>query len=163
VTGYKVFYKDNMDNAVYAGTKPECDSFVAMIAKMPYAKAHGGLVILSEGKAPTAPSLHEGKSAANNPQQNLTWEELLEKADELLTELISVSGNEDYDDGDGYWSGEEGYEWSNRYLYYSNTLNNSNKLDKLCDVYSNKLPNVVFYYVEDEDICEIGYTATRDE
>jgi hypothetical protein len=163
VTGYKVFYKDNMDNAVYTGTKPECDNFVTMIANMPYAKAHGGLVVLSESKAPTAPSLHEWKSAANNPQQNLTWEELLEKADKLLTELISVSGNEDYDDGDGYWSGEEGYEWCNRYLYYSDTLNNSNKLDELCDIYSNKLPNVVFYYVEDDDICEIGYTATNED
>lgn len=101
-------------------------------------------------------------NSPNRPKQNLTWEELLNKADELLAELSVVSNNEDYDDGDGYWE-EEYTVWCNRYLYYSDTLNNSNKLEKLCDDYSKKLPNVEFYYVEDEDICEIGYLATREE
>lgn len=152
---YKVVFKDDTNNAIYSGTKPSCERFASMVAKMPYVKVHGGVEILVESKG-----LTEWKAASNQPQQSLTWEELLERADELLTELSVVSDNKNYDDSDGYWE-EEYTDWCNRYLYYSDTLNNSNKLEKLCDDYSKKLPNIEFYYVEDEDICEIGYLATR--
>jgi hypothetical protein len=100
---------------------------------------------------------------ALNISTGLDWQDLLVAADNLLNKLIAASGNADYDDGDGYWSGEEGYEWCNRYLYYSDTLNNTSKLDRLCASYSSKLPNVEFYYSEDLGVSEIGYVATRNE
>lgn len=97
-------------------------------------------------------------------QPKLTWEGLLAKADDLLDELIGISGNTEYDDGDGYWQSEYDI-WCNRYLYYSDTLENTAQLKKLCTEYSKKLPNVEFYFVEDKDleISEIGYTATRED
>ncbi len=95
-------------------------------------------------------------------QSKLTWEDLLAKADELLDDLVGITDNADNDDGDGYWQSE--YDtWCYRYLYYSATLENTAQLEKLCIEYSKKLPNVEFYFVEDEDleVSEIGYTATR--
>jgi hypothetical protein len=50
-----------------------------------------------------------------------------------------------------------------RNLYYTNTLNNIDELKKLCAEYSKKLPNVRFYYNEDDmeedPVSEIGYAA----
>ncbi len=96
----------------------------------------------------------------------MDWDELIAAADGVLEQLIQVSGNTDYDDGDGYWE-EENVTWCNRFLYYSSELKNTAKLKKLCDQYSNKLPNVSFYFVEREDdfdpISEIGYTAERNK
>jgi hypothetical protein len=89
-----------------------------------------------------------------------SWDDLITAADKLLVELIEISGNAKYDDGDGYWQ-EEYTTWCNRYLYYSGVLNDSSALEKLCADYSKKLPNIEFYCYEDEDISEIGYTATR--
>lgn len=90
------------------------------------------------------------------------WDTLIEEADKLLDDLIHVTKNTDYDDGDGYWE-EEGVEWCMRYLYYSDKLKSAVKLEKLCDEYSKRLPNVEFYYIEDADdeISEIGYTARQ--
>jgi hypothetical protein len=90
------------------------------------------------------------------------WDSLLTSADALLNKLIISSGNRNYDDGDGYWQSE--YDtWCFRYLYHKDTLENTAQLDKLCDDYSKKLPNVEFYWSEDEGVSEIGYIATRDE
>lgn len=103
--------------------------------------------------------------ALSEDVDTMDWDTLIKKADELLDELIKVSGNEDYDDGDGYWSGEEGHIWANRYLYYTDKLNDSARLESLCDEYSRKLPNVDFYYIEDDFLddpsSEIGYEATN--
>lgn len=91
----------------------------------------------------------------------LDWDTLVDKADDLLNNLISASGNNAYDDGDGYWASENN--WCNRYLYYSDKLSNTKKLDTLCKDYSKKLPNIEFYWYEDneEEISEIGYTLTK--
>ena len=95
------------------------------------------------------------------------WETLIAEADALLEELAVKSGNADYDDGDGYWSGEEGEEWTNRLMYYTNELNGYVNLERLCEEYSSKLPNVQFYCYEDtmadDPVSEIGYTATNEE
>lgn len=95
----------------------------------------------------------------------MDWEDIIVEADRLLDELARVSGNADADDGDGYWSGEEGHIWCNRNIYYTDKLNNSGNLEKLCDDYSKKLPNVIFYYTEDDffddPVSEIGYEATN--
>ena len=103
--------------------------------------------------------------ALNEDVNTMDWDTLIDKADEFLYELIKVSGNADYDDADGYWSGEEGHIWTNRYLYYTDKLNDSTRLEKLCDEYSRKLPDVAFYYTEDDflddPISEIGYEATN--
>jgi hypothetical protein len=90
----------------------------------------------------------------------MDWDSLIIEADRLLDELITKSNHADYDDGDGYWSGDA--EWCNRYLYYTRLVNTA-ELDQLCDEYSNKLPNVEFYFYdnEDEEVSEIGYIATR--
>ena len=97
----------------------------------------------------------------------MDWEELIAEADHLLDELAKASGNTNSDDGDGYWAGEEGHVWCNRNLYYTDKLNNTNKLEKLCDEYSKKLPNVEFYYYEDDllddPVSEIGYNATNPD
>ena len=90
------------------------------------------------------------------------WEDMIAQADSLLAELAKESGNGDYDDGDGYWVSEY-TTWCNRYLYYTDKLNNEANLDKLCNEYSTKLPGVTFYYNidADEEICDIGYEATK--
>ena len=91
---------------------------------------------------------------------SMKWEDLLAEADKLLAELCAKSGNSAWDDGDGYWSGDD--EWCNRYLYYTR-LANTTKLDALCDSYSKKLPNVEFYFYDDaeEETSEIGYIASK--
>jgi hypothetical protein len=92
------------------------------------------------------------------------WRGLLNQADKLLDELIKASGNTDYDDGDGYWESEY-TKWCFRYLYSNYELNNVEELDRLCNEYSTKLPNVEFYFsgYEDEgtEVYEIGYIATK--
>jgi hypothetical protein len=92
------------------------------------------------------------------------WKDLLNQADKLLDELIKASGNTDYDDGDGYWESEY-TKWCFRYLYSNYELNNVEELDRLCNEYSTKLPNVEFYFsgYEDEgtEVYEIGYIATK--
>ncbi len=94
---------------------------------------------------------------------SLDWDGLVAAADTLLDELIRVSGNTAYDDGDGYWQTEY-TEWCNRYLYYTR-LTNVAELEKLCDAYSKKLPNVEFYFYDDveDDVSEIGYVASRTD
>jgi hypothetical protein len=97
----------------------------------------------------------------------MDWEDLIEEADALLEELCIESGNTDWDDGDGYWSGEVGHRWTMRKLFTSDVLVNVDKLEKLCYEYSKKLPNVEFYYYADdfleEPISEIGYNATNPD
>jgi hypothetical protein len=92
----------------------------------------------------------------------MDWEKLLAEADYLLEELCAKSGNANWDDGDGYWQ-EEYATWCNRKLYYIR-LNDTALLEKLCDEYSKKLPNVEFYFFDDadEEVSEIGFIATRD-
>ena len=89
---------------------------------------------------------------------NINWEELLEAADSHLDDLIAESGNSDYDDGDGYWQSENS--WCFRKLYQG-SIPNPSQLESLCNKYSKYLPNVEFYFVDDEDISEIGYVATN--
>ena len=90
------------------------------------------------------------------------WKTLIETADVYLGGLVHSSGNDDYDDGDGYWITEYTV-WCNRYLYHTDALNNEAKLKTLCDEYSKKLPGVLFYYNIDaeEGLCEIGYEASK--
>jgi hypothetical protein len=92
-----------------------------------------------------------------------SWRSLLDQADSLLKELVRKSSNGDYDDGDGYWVSEYTI-WCNRYLYYSDELNNEAKLKALCDEYSKKLPGITFYYDidADEELSEIGYKASKE-
>ena len=119
----------------------------------------------SELKEMIREALREELSANKMLKENtntMSWNDLIAEADSLLERLIHASGNASYDDGDGYWE-EEGVTWCMRYLYYSDKLKNAKKLEKLCDQYSNKLPDVNFYFFEDTDgaISEIGYTAER--
>lgn len=92
------------------------------------------------------------------------WKDLLNQADDLLAELIKASGNTDYDDGDGYWESEY-TKWCFRYLYFNYELNNVEELERLCNEYSTKLPNVEFYFSayedDDDEVYEIGYIATK--
>jgi hypothetical protein len=92
------------------------------------------------------------------------WRDLLDQADKLLAELIEASGNADYDDGDGYWQTEY-TDWCFRYLYHNSMLNNVAELERLCNEYSTKLPNVEFYFYVyedgDDEVSEIGYTAKK--
>lgn len=96
-------------------------------------------------------------------ETTMTWEELIEAADKLLDELAIESDNPYSDDGDGYWQVEH-VVWCNRKLYYTR-LNNITELEKLCAEYSKKLPNVEFYFTDDQDeeVSEIGYAATKVE
>ena len=96
-----------------------------------------------------------GKSIAMN------WDNLLINADKRLAELCIKSGNDAWDDGDGYWQTDY-TDWCNRKLYYAR-LNNVAELEKLCEEYSKKLPNVEFYFYDDEDeeTSEIGYVASK--
>lgn len=96
-----------------------------------------------------------GKSIA------MDWDNLLINADKLLAELCIKSGNDAWDDGDGYWQADY-TDWCNRKLYYTR-LNNVAELEKLCEEYSKKLPNVEFYFYDDEDeeTSEIGYVASK--
>jgi hypothetical protein len=97
----------------------------------------------------------------------MSWEDTIGAADQFLDELIIKSGNPDYDDGDGYWAEEEGHVWCNRYLYYASSLNNVANLERLCDEYSTKVPNVEFYYFDDDSfedpVSEIGDNATNPD
>lgn len=92
------------------------------------------------------------------------WEDILNQADKLLDELLRASGNTDYDDGDGYWESEY-TKWCFRYLYHGSMLNNVEKLERLCNEYSAKLPNVEFYFYVyedgDDEVSQIGYIATK--
>jgi hypothetical protein len=92
------------------------------------------------------------------------WRDLLDQADKLLAELIEASGNADYDDGDGYWQTEY-TDWCFRYLYHNSMLNNVAELERLCNEYSTKLPNVEFYFYVyedgDDEVSEIGYIAKK--
>jgi hypothetical protein len=88
-----------------------------------------------------------------------------EEADKLLAKLAEASGNDSWDDADGYESGTD--EWTERLLYYSAELYNASELELLCDEYSKKILGVEFFYSEDilEDeengLSEIGYTIMR--
>lgn len=89
-----------------------------------------------------------------------------EEADKLLAELAEASGNDFWDDADGYESGTD--EWTERLLYYSAELYNVSELEKLCDEYSKRIRGVTFFcdediLVEDEEngLSEIGYTIMR--
>lgn len=86
------------------------------------------------------------------------WDDQIAKADKYLDIIVNKTGNHSYDDGDGYWLGDD--EWCNRYLYYSNSVANTNQVKKLCDKYSTDVCK--FYVVEDDaeedPVSEIGYT-----
>lgn len=93
-----------------------------------------------------------------------SWDNLVAQADSFLDAIVKATSNENYDDGDGYWE-TEGTTWCNRYLYYSNSLNNTSLVKDLCDIGSSKIPNATFSYVEDDTeedpVSEIGYTLTN--
>jgi hypothetical protein len=97
----------------------------------------------------------------------LEWDEAVEEAEELLKELIAESGNYEHDDADRYFSGT--HTLCSRYLYYSDSLNNFEALEELCDKYSTRIksPKCTFYAYEDEDteedpVSEIGYYLGED-
>lgn len=89
------------------------------------------------------------------------WNADVAEADQLLAEIIAKSGNDSYDDGDGYWSSET--EWCNRYMYYANSVNDVKQVEELCAKYST--PNCEFYVFEDDaeedPVSEIGYTLSK--
>lgn len=91
-----------------------------------------------------------------------TWDRLVAEADKYLAELTKAANEEQYDDADGYWQVEYS-EWCNRYLYYKEKFADSARLDRLCKIFSRLLPNVEFYYFEDDqgDASEIGYVAVK--
>lgn len=90
------------------------------------------------------------------------WDEDVANADQLLSNIIELSGNGVYDDRDGYWASED--EWCNRYMYYSSTINNVGTAQELCDQYSTE--NCEFYVFEDDieeedPVSEIGYYLSK--
>lgn len=103
-------------------------------------------------------------AAVTESTTSTSWDSLVAQADSFLDAIVKATGNERYDDGDGYWEAE-GITWCNRYLYYGNSLNNTKLIKDLCDVGSSKIPNSNFYYteddMEDEPVSEIGYTLTK--
>ena len=105
----------------------------------------------------------EDEEAEEEVQESLRegWDADVANADKLLDEIINQSGNGTYDDGDGYWSGDD--EWCNRYMYYSNSVANREQVEDLCSKYSTDACN--FYVFEDDaeedPVSEIGYTLTK--
>ena len=89
------------------------------------------------------------------------WDADVASADKTLDDIINQSGNENYDDGDGYWSSED--EWCNRYMYYSNSVANREQVEELCKQYSTD--SCSFYVLEDDaeedPVSEIGYTLSK--
>lgn len=89
------------------------------------------------------------------------WDADVANADKLLDEIIKESGNDKYDDGDGYWSSED--EWCNRYMYYANSVANRAQVEELCEKHSTD--KCTFYVIEDDaeedPVSEIGYTLTK--
>ena len=89
------------------------------------------------------------------------WDDQVALADKHLNLIVNKTGNNVYDDEDGYWSGDN--EWCNRYMYYSNSVANVNQVQKLCDKYSTDV--CTFYVFEDDaeedPVSEIGYTLTN--
>lgn len=117
----------------------------------------------SELKEMIREALRKELSAKNQLKESvssMSWEDLLVEADELLEELCIKSGNDAWDDGDGYWQ-EEYTTWCFRYLYHETNLPNVTEVEKLCAEYSKKLPNITFYCIDDEYCSEIGYVAER--
>ena len=105
----------------------------------------------------------EDEEAEEEVQESLRedWDAEVANADKRLEEIVKESGNENYDDGDGYWSGEA--EWCNRYMYYANSVANREKVEELCNKYSTD--SCTFYVTEDDaeedPISEIGYTLIK--
>jgi hypothetical protein len=94
----------------------------------------------------------------------MTFDSLVRASDILLLMLISESNNASFDDSDGFWL-IENTDWCNRYLYYKE-LNNKDLVEELCTKYSARLPDVKFYYIEDDvfedsSVSEIGYIITH--
>ena len=129
-------------------------------------KGYTDIVKIIEGEFARR-GLEVPSSTETKEPTTMDWDNLLIEADKLLEELCAKSGNADWDDSDGYWSAEEGYQWTMRKLFYGAELKNSYELGELCAVYSKKLPNVEFYYYEDDfledSVSEIGYTATNPD
>lgn len=102
--------------------------------------------------------------AVTESNTGTSWDNLVAQADNFLDAIIKATGNENYDDGDGYWEAE-GTTWCNRYLYYSNNLNNTGLVKDLCGIGSTKIPGAKFYYteddMEDDPVSEIGYTLNK--
>lgn len=90
-----------------------------------------------------------------------SWDNQVAQANIFLDAIIKATGNENYDDGDGYWSGDE--EWCNRYMYYANSVANLAQVEELCEKLSTDSCN--FYAFEDDEeedpVSEIGYTLTK--
>jgi hypothetical protein len=105
----------------------------------------------------------EDEEAEEEVQESLRegWDADVANADKLLDEIINQSGNSSYDDGDGYWSGDD--EWCNRYMYYANSVANREQVEDLCSKYSTD--SCKFYVFEDDaeedPVSEIGYTLTK--
>ena len=91
------------------------------------------------------------------------WDSQVANADKTLKDIVTQSGNDDYNDGDGYWSSED--TWCNRYLYYEdNYIDNVDLVKELCEKYSTE--TCQFYVFEDDaeedPVSEIGYTLTKN-
>lgn len=87
----------------------------------------------------------------------MTFEEKIEKADELLNELIKEVDEECYDDCDGYWMSEN--TWCCRYLYYDKIAKRT--VNAAVKKFNTKMTGLTFYCVQynraDEEPAEIGY------
>lgn len=103
----------------------------------------------------------------------MTWDEKVDKADELLAELVvGINSLASPDDEDGYWFSDDA--WRNRYLYYRGNFPKDviDYLEKNIPLYNSKLPGIEFYY-DSEDVpddeydeddnspAEVGYTLTE--
>ena len=116
--------------------------------------------------APIEDEAAEDEDTEEEVQESLSlredWDADVANADKLLDEIIKESGNDSYDDGDGYWSSED--EWCNRYMYYANSVANRAQVEELCEKHSTD--RCTFYVIEDDaeedPVSEIGYTLTKD-
>lgn len=107
----------------------------------------------------------EEEPAEEEVQESLSlkedWDTDVATADELLDEIVKQSGNENYDDGDGYWASNN--KWCNRYMYYANSIANREKVEELCKKHSTDV--CTFYVIEDDaeddPVSEIGYNLVK--
>ncbi len=168
-------------DAWHAGTRrenykacgiPKLKTFLEIAERKGYTEIVDILVGELEARGETvttklAPVVDPEPTVADDSDE-LDWDDTIAIATDMLEEICTLSGNEFYNDGDGYWSGEVGVRWCYRYMYYKNSLDNTEELKKLCDEYSSRLPGVAFYFVEDDvdpddAVSEIGFEINRDD
>jgi hypothetical protein len=152
---------------------PKLKTFLEIAERKGYTEIVDILVGELEARGETvttksAPVADPEPTIADDDSGELNWDDTIAIATDMLEEICTLSGNEFYNDGDGYWSGEVGVIWCYRHLYYKNNLENTEELMTLCREYSERLPGVTFYFVEDDvdpddAVSEIGFEINRDD